>query len=337
MANIPIKIVTVMYVSLLYACATPQVIESVEAPVAGESIAFGSVELFQDGEKKNWGMTWEGDRFCIIPVLPPETSESVCYKVGKDGNFYWSLGSGEHILLGSQIHKGGKSSHMRTRFLLIVPDGVSAVYAGNIQIHEKDYLYTTSIIDDYDNAVKLFNSKYPFQDAKIINRLLVVEDAPGEYDYLSSQCKGSWGVKCSSTMWNVKWSIDAVYPPTKEVHFTEDDLFIQIEEQNPRFEWEPSAKTGISYDLVIYEATKCIVTGIKTSYMPGRLTAYIEDIKTPHYQLEKTLKPDTRYLWTVRLRDENSVSSWSSFNYSNFKNIIYTTAVYRSYFGFKTP
>jgi len=326
---------TVTFVTVLYACAMPQVMESVEAPRANEIIVFGSVELFHDDKKKKWGMTWEGDRYCIFPVLPPVVSESVCYKVGKDGSFYWSLVPGEHILLGAQIHKGADFSQMRTRYSLIVPDGVDAVYVGKLQIHRKDYRYATRLVDDYVNAIGLFDSKYKIQDAKIINRPLVVEDSPGEYGYMSSQCKGKeyWGVECK---WG-KPGIEAVNPPIKKVHFSKNHLFPEVEDVLPMFEWESSGKNEISYDLVIYEATRCVVTGITTSYMPGRLVAYIEDIKTPHYKLTNALKPDTKYLWTVRMRDENTVTNWSKFHYADNSNILFMSSVYGSYFGFKTP
>jgi hypothetical protein len=60
--------------------------------------------------------------------------------------------------------------------------------------------------------------------------------------------------------------------------------------------------------------------------------SYAEGLKEPRYAPKTPLEPGRRYQWSVRLRDGDTVSSWSTTGY----NWIVRTG-YGQYFAFETP
>jgi hypothetical protein len=81
---------------------------------------------------------------------------------------------------------------------------------------------------------------------------------------------------------------------------------------------ETLAVEGVTYDLVIYEAFKpeLDLTGMHRER--GKLIFYAEGIRDPRYQLESPLPGDAPYMWSVRLRKDDTVSTWTVTSYFVF-------------------
>jgi hypothetical protein len=104
----------------------------------------------------------------------------------------------------------------------------------------------------------------------------------------------------------------------------------------PKFRWQGSSRPDVSYDLVILEAATFSIDGITSDYMKGRLVTYVEDIKGTSWRPDTPFKPETKYFWSVRLRDGNTVSRWSSQGHFAFI-IVAMWSGSGQWFQFETP
>ena len=109
-----------------------------------------------------------------------------------------------------------------------------------------------------------------------------------------------------------------------------------VDSLRPTFKWQPSSRSYVSYDLVIYQAVKFQVESGKSYYHAGSVVDYQQGLTHPEYRPETPLKPDNKYFWNVRLRRGDIVSNWSSFSYFHFYLVAYTWGT-EPWFGFSTP
>lgn len=94
--------------------------------------------------------------------------------------------------------------------------------------------------------------------------------------------------------------------------------FPTIGSLTPEFRWKPCPKQGVSYDFVLYEAATYSFDQMTPLYMRGRVAAYEEGLVEARWQPDTPLKPDTRYFWSVRMREGDPVSHWSTQSHSTF-------------------
>ncbi len=93
-----------------------------------------------------------------------------------------------------------------------------------------------------------------------------------------------------------------------------------IESLEPTFRWEPLPESGVTYDLIVFEA---IVEGInwqdgRRAY--GQEIYYREGLKEAEHRIEEPLRPDTEYIWSVRRGQsgQQHFSNWSTYEYRNY-------------------
>lgn len=110
-----------------------------------------------------------------------------------------------------------------------------------------------------------------------------------------------------------------------------------VDSLQPTFQWEPSSEPDITYDFVIYEGIYVPATFTeKAKRSVGREVYYREGLVAPEHRIEESLKPDTEYYWSVRMRRGEKVSAWSLYDYDLFLGAAYMWA--RNHpFIFKTP
>ncbi len=110
----------------------------------------------------------------------------------------------------------------------------------------------------------------------------------------------------------------------------------KIESLQPTLQWEASNYADATYDLIIFEGSKeeSFWEGTKRSI--GDTVYYKEDLKETSHKIDKVLKPDTEYYWTIRVRRPGFISAWSTYDYELFLVLSYMR-VSNSLFRFKTP
>ena len=139
------------------------------------------------------------------------------------------------------------------------------------------------------------------------------------------ECDEAWNIECDKRY-------KGVTPISPKV--TQSGFPI-IESFTPEFRWKPCPKQGISYDFVLYEAATYSFDQAIPRYMRGRLAAYEEGLAEARWQPDMPLKPDTRYFWSARMREGDTVSHWSTQSHSTFL-LIYASWGSGQWFQFKT-
>lgn len=111
-----------------------------------------------------------------------------------------------------------------------------------------------------------------------------------------------------------------------------------IAELRPEFRWQPQARANVTYDLVVLRAT-ALSSGPRSDCAPATSAAganaavlprqgeerpwpffarpvYLrERLPEARHRIDQELKPDTTYLWSVRVRDGEQISGWACYDY----------------------
>jgi hypothetical protein len=311
---------------LLWGCAVPPKMKDVEQITADTSIVFGSVEVYDEDELQAWGSRFFGYDYFYLTILPPDSNEAISYKLDKEGKFFWSLPPGEYTLLGYiwDTDTGQRSGHIGAGFSVPEP-GVDA-YIGTIVFRGNMVFLIPGFEDRFDQIAKLYDVRFPGRQGTAVKQLMSAPQAVGNFSAVRSQCHDDWNIECDKRF-------HGVTPISPEVS---QSGFPMLDTVLPEFRWKGCARTDISYDLILYEAAAYAFGGQNVpSYMRGRVVAYLEDLKEPRWQPETPLKPDTRYIWSVRLRDGETVSRWTTQSHSTFL-LVYMSWGHGQWFQFKT-
>jgi hypothetical protein len=314
-------------VTVLFGCETPPTMTDAEAVDVAGGIAFGSVEVYMDGDLQKWGVKFTGSKCFYLTILPPDTSEAITYKVAKDGKFYWTLPPGEYLLLGYhwQDLQTKRSGRIGARF--IVPASGADAYLGAMVFRCNQLFLVPSYEDRFEEAKSSLAKKFPGRQREVVRQLIEPAQPAGQFSALRGQCHADWGIECTDRF-------KGVTPFSPEV---KQSGFPAIDSLQPEFRWKPSSKPGVSYDLIIYDAAAYSMGGAMiTMYMKGREVAYVEDLQASRWRPPEPLAPDTRYFWSVRLRENGTVSGWSTQGHFTFL-IVAMSAGHGQWFQFMTP
>ena len=315
-----------LFISAITGCETAPTVKDVEQPVVGQSIVFGHVDIVIDGETQKLG-GWTGVVSCCLTILPPESDQAITYKIDKDGIFYWSLAPGEYQLLGFRFQEGSSSREGVVGGSFTVPEDTDAMYIGNITINMVKGRYVTVVEDKSGELVASYKSKFPDHPGHITTALLQLPDKLGSFTGIMSECSEKWGVDCTG-------KYQGITPLTPSMATNQ---FIQTDSLTPVFNWEAAKNKDVSYDLVIYDVARYSPPGaVKVMKMKGRMIHYEENISEPGFKLKTPLKENTKYYWSVRLRDGDVVSRWSTYSHFGFY-VFFATSGYGQWFGFSTP
>lgn len=318
--------ILLLFVSVITGCETAPIVKDVERPITGQSIVFGHADVVIDGEIQEWGYGWSGVVSCCLMILPPDSNKAITYTIDEDGIFYWSLAPGEYQLLAFRYQKGSSSQIGVVGGSFTVPHDVDAMYIGNITINMVKGRYITVVEDKSKELITSYKSKFPEHTGNITTALLQLPDKLGNFSSITSECSERWGVDCTG---NYR-GITPLTPPVSA------NQFIQTDSLTPMFSWVAAENKDVSYDLVIYDVAKYSFSGLDEKLMKGRILTYEENISEPTFKLKTPLKENAKYYWSVRLRDGDVVSRWSTYSHIGFY-VFYVTSGYGQWFGFSTP
>jgi hypothetical protein len=119
------------------------------------------------------------------------------------------------------------------------------------------------------------------------------------------------------------------------------DFYQVIDTLRPVLRWKDIKSGGQTYDVAVWEsasktADKSIVgTPLKPREW-GKQIYYVQGISENRIKIDKPLKPDTCYHWSVRTRTGGDVSEWATFSQAALSPIGLGYA-YRLPYGFITP
>jgi len=308
-------------------CETAPAVQDVEQPEVGKSVVFGHVDVLVEGEIQKWGIGWTSSKYGYLIILPPDSNQAITYKIDDDGIFYWNFAPGEYQLLGFHYQKGNSYKVGIIGGSFSVPENTEAVYIGHVKINMVKGRYNTIVEDKLDELATSYKARFPGSTGGITQSLLQPPGKLGNFSGIVHECSEKWNVDCSG-------EFSGITPLTPVV---ETNQFIQTDTLTPVFSWKSAGNTEASYDLIVYEAAEYSKPGALINQMiKGRMVVYEEDLTEPTYKLKTPLKTDTKYYWSVRLRDGDLVSRWSSYSHSGFY-VFYTASGYGQWFSFRTP
>jgi hypothetical protein len=311
---------------LLWGCAVPPTMKDVEQITADTSIVFGSVEVYDEDELQSWGSRFFGHDYFYLTILPPDSNEAITYKLAKDGKFFWSLPPGEYTLLGYVWDTDTWQRSGRIGAGFSVPEPGADAYIGTIVLRGNMVFLVPSFEDRFEEIAASYDVKFPNRQGTALRQLLEAPESIGSFTTFRAPCHDAWKIECSDRFHGVT----PVSPDVSRSGFPEASNL------TPEFRWKGCPRSDVSYDLILYEAAAYAYGGQNVpSYMKGRVVAYAEDLKEPRWQPNTPLKPDTRYIWSVRLREGDTVSGWSTQSHTTFL-LVYMSSGYGQWFQFKT-
>lgn len=317
-------------VLLLAACGATGPVDEKSATVeAGFGRAFGSIEILDNGKPATWGsIPLVSDRLTLF-VRPAGGGEMQYMDIPEGGGFFWPLRPGEYVVVGGQLVRATAGRSIRSLRLMTsfsVPRPGAAVYIGDLVVESRGGASRLQVLDRYDAAAQRVREALAAAKLEPAKALMRLEPEPGNPRRITPVCGGSWGVTCDSEYQGVR----PLQPePTVTGHMAVDTL-------TPTFEWQPSRRAGVTYDIAIYESLQFIYSlNGAVERMRGERVVYAEGLREPRY-VPPPLAPGKRYQWSVRVRDGDTVSTWSTGSYSLFL-VVAGRRASGQYFGFETP
>ena len=299
---------------LIVGCSTAVKMESAPSLSKQQAIVFGKVNVIVDGKPVK--LTTSGFKSYLTIEFRREASSTIMeYKVGETGYFFWSLPPGEYEVLGTygfSADVGVFDSMIPLAQPVWIPftvtSGLENSYLGDLTLElNKNGQGEQHLDDHYSAAIKVFHKRYPEVESEPQNKVSKLEPLnPGSYSKVTYLCSAVWGGSCSSGLTGVR----PLYPDRLQGAVVAD--------MAPILRWQPSAISDVEYDVVIYEAYDSIwrkinldlMTG-KKRWRRGKLLSYAQGLTEPSFKPDVILQPNSTYLWSVRLRRGNSVSTWS--------------------------
>jgi len=333
--------IVILVLVAISGCTTTLKMEPAQPLTKEQAIVFGKVNVIVDGRYIK--MTTSGFKSYLTVEFRKKGSSTIMeYKIDETGYFYWALAPGEYEVLGTYglaavgTWEMGVPLAQRVWIPFTVEPGKS-LYLGEITLELSKNRHAKQRLDDnYSEAIKEFKKKYPNTHTGPLKKVTNLEPFnPGTYTKVTDICSGDWGIDCSLNSIGVT--------PTSPDRRQD----IVISSTVPTFRWEPSSVSGVKYDVVIYEAYDStwrkinldLVTG-KERWRPGRLQVYAQDLTAPAFKPDASLLSDTTYLWSVRLRRGDTVSTWSQVKHTLVRpNTFWWFAVeqWEAWFNFTTP
>jgi hypothetical protein len=182
------RYLSIILILFLTGCATnPIDLSKAKTVLQEEAVVFGRVNIIHKNEPTVWGKLSSPGGFYIF-VLPGGSSEAFSHMLREDGTFYWHLRPGDYTiaeLTWERERKGFLSSGWekvtgRIFANFKVAEGGSLNYIGTLTIvfEEKGYRYFMRVEDDFDQASKVFSSKFPNIKREAVKNLMQLEKGP---------------------------------------------------------------------------------------------------------------------------------------------------------------
>ena len=294
--------------------------------------AFGRVEYVENGKELSFGASLTRQDLLWVVVRPDAGGEVQSVRVESDGSFYLALPAGKHVFVAytrtlQEFAPGRKYSAGRVMAAFSVVKG-EAVYIGDLRVERGGTTGRTEIVDREEDTRQRLAARLAEAALAPGKGLMRPEQPPGRFARVTAICGGSWGIECDANHRGVRplqpnamaWT----YPPVESV--------------TPLLEWTRSSRAGVTYDVAVYEYIYVLGTG---RGVRGAVLAYAEGLEEPRYT-PSALQRGERYEWSVRLRDGDTVSTWSTTSQSAVFPVLAPAVVgvgggssFGQYFGFE--
>lgn len=310
--------------ALVLAAASPPLtypakLKDVMEPRPGDGLVLGSVRIAKDGKLKKCSQMLQE---CVLVVIPLKGDSPITYNFHGDDDFTWALPPGEYLVLGYEANFAGSlTTTIRGRFA-VPPDGAS-VYIGELLLMLKDSTTRIVLADAFEAASKRYQDQHPENLAPLRKELMVQEEEPGTWSRSRGICAEGWGITCTDNFRGVT--------PLRPEKFKNFD---PVDSLSPDFAWQPSTKPGVTYDFALYEVVS--YSAGRRGSIAGRLVDYAQALPVASWRPLTPLPAGRRYQWSVRLREGDTVSNWSTRSHFSFFVVGFSSG-WGEWFKFSTP
>jgi hypothetical protein len=291
---------------------------------AGYGRAFGRVIFVEDGKEKTWSTGTFALEVLNLYVRSTQTGQMHHIQIKGDGSFVWPLQAGEYVIVAYNAPGPAGTGRLWTTFA--IPQPGQAVYIGDLRIESKGSSYRFGVLDRYEEALKKVEPQLAEGKLESVKALMQVEQEIGTYQKVRGICAEAWGIKCDGGLLGVVPVLPAGtargYPAVANL--------------TPLLEWKPSDRAGITYDVVVFESLALTGNMLGGPRARGAVVDYAQGLSEPRFQVTKPLQPAKKYDWSVRLREGDTVSTWSVSSYFVFFVIGWASGS-GQWFGLSTP
>lgn len=313
-----------------------------DADASDKRVAFGRVKLSLDSgesiELDKPGVFKSGDMF-LLWVLNESEDKATRVEVDESGDFLMELEAGDYVVASYEWSRnaggaaaGGTFRGDRLWAGFSVSNDADATYIGTLSLTVDENQRLEIAVEDESVEASSWLAGGRESTDRVATSLLSIEDQLWR-DTGVPICIAAFGISCDEHRRGVE-----VERPKQ----TRSRLFRSIKTLTPTLEWKPSTTAEVSYDLIVYRAyyqkAGFLAGGGKPGggYEAGRVVEYVEGLTEPRYQLQKPLEPGGRYLWSIRLRHPQAVSSWSTRRVDTMEGLR-TVIKYNELYGMRTP
>jgi hypothetical protein len=132
-----------------------------------------------------------------------------------------------------------------------------------------------------------------------------------------------------------------ISPISPAMGYSLDNRYKPIDTLSPELKWRDLKKPNQTYEVGVWETPYRSLEDVKKKddqfeFSWGALVYSTNNIGTNYHQMAITLKPDTYYNWSVRIREGDRGSAWSTFEQQKAVLSVITTHSGVP-FAFKTP
>jgi len=287
---------------------------------AGYGRAFGRVVYVEEGKQREWKWLEE----LVLYVRPASGVALQRMSITGDGRFCWPLKAGDYVIVGYSVLGPPRTGRLWIGFS--IPRPGQGVYIGDLRIDTMHGRYYFGVDDKYADALAKVQPQ--LAAAKIVPEKLLMTPEKKQETVKSTWpiCAKRSGLVCETNLQGV----EPVQPPDTA------SSFVTVTSLTPLLAWKPSSKKELTYDVAVYESLSLAGDMPGAQRIRGTRVAYAEGLREPRYQLSTPLAPNTKYEWSVRLRQGENVSTWSTTGYFAFFVIGWATGS-GQWFGIETP
>jgi hypothetical protein len=265
----------------------------------------GRAEFFVDGAPVRVGLFSSVSAAAFV-VVPPGSDRGTLLEVSGDGSLHWRLAPATYDLVALRVARGDGIAVAPINGKLTVAAERPTTDVGVIRVERGTFGTRVRQIQPSSAASTgspdLSDPAQPLQ----LRPLKI-----GAFADIVDICAPRWWLQCTREVKGV-----TAVEPTVEVDLRGPRV-AQANGLQPRFVWH--GPPGAVYDLVVWRGIQYKPNALAAAqYVPGPVVHYVEGLDRSEFAAIPPLQPMSRYFWSVRIRQGETVSTWSTTGHFTF-------------------
>ena len=290
----------------------------------GKGYAVGRIHVVEDDKERTFGELFRSRPFDLFVRSEADGAIRRIALKG-DGSFVWRLPPGPHVLAAFESGAPLRMGRIWARFQ-VPPAGEAASIGTLLIVMERYGGYAIGLERAQDEAREKAGDTLLPAGVELRHDLpMQLDRPPWRPAKVSDVCGAATGLICDRSHHGLRPTMPA----------GAENAFPAVDSLTPTLQWTPAAGERWHYDVAVYERIH-LGMALPERAVRGDLVAYFENLVEPRIMLDKPLAPRRRYEWSVRLRDGDAVTTWSTTGEFMFL-LVAAVSTQGNWFGFSTP